>query len=91
MIKNLKEVLKKEVEYTLDKCFISYYSNLFNNYLQNLSPETRALIRSNKELDKLFDLFLDFTIDSSQHIDYLNAKEAENDIDINDNSSNMNL
>lgn len=85
----MKEVLKKEIKHTLDKCFISYYSNLFNTYLQNLSPETRNLIRNNKELDRLFDLFLDFTIDSSQHIDYLNAKEAEKNIDLSNHSSNI--
>jgi hypothetical protein len=83
----LKKNIEKEIKHTLDKCFVSHYSNLFNIYLQKLSPETRNLIRNNKELDRLFDLFLDFTIDSSQHIDYLNAKEAEKNIDLSDHSS----
>lgn len=61
----------------LDNCFIAKYNNYFSEYLQNLSPETRELIRKNKDLNSLFDLFLDFILDSSQYLDYRDAKEQE--------------
>lgn len=73
--------MKKDVQEVIEHCFLSRYSNLFNNYLQNLSPTTRELIRSNKELNELFDLFLDFTIDASQHLDYINAKRTEKELE----------
>jgi hypothetical protein len=72
--------LKKDIKDIVDSCFISKYSTLFNNYLQKLSPETRDIIRKNKELNDLFDLFLDYTIDASQHLDYLIAKESEKNL-----------
>jgi len=72
--------LKKDIEKTVDNCFISRYHDLFNNALQQLSPFTRDTIRKNKELDKIYDLFLDFIIDASQHLDYMYAKEKEKEI-----------
>jgi len=77
----LKKITKEDVQDVVDNCFISRYSNLFASYLRKLSPETRDIIRKNKELNNLFDLLLDYTIDASQHLDYKYAKEAikEND------------
>jgi len=77
----LKKITKEEVQDVVDNCFITKYSNLFHKYLLELSPSTREIIRSNKDLNKLFDLLLDYTIDASQHLDYKQAKEAEKNID----------
>jgi len=73
--------LNSDIKNILDNCFITKYSNLFHNYLLNLSPSTREQIRKNKELNELFDLLLDYTIDASQHLDYKEAKEKEKSID----------
>ena len=78
----MKKITKEEVLDVIDRCFITKYNNLFSSFLQKLSPNTRDLIRKNKELDELFDLFLDFILDSSQHLDYKQAKEAEKNIDL---------
>lgn len=51
--------------------FILQYNDKFTRFLQDLSPSTRELIRKNKDLDRLFDLVLDYTIDSSQKLDYM--------------------
>lgn len=77
----MKSELKKDVQDVVEQCFLSRYSNLFNNYLQKLSPSTREQIRNNKELNDLFDLFLDFTIDASQHLDYISAKRSEKEVE----------
>jgi len=66
----------------VSRCFISKYYVLFSDYLQRISPHTRDQIRKNKELDELFDLFLDFIIDSSQHLDEQYIKKEEKNIDI---------
>ena len=70
----------RRVKEIIDSCFITKYSELFSGYLNKLTPQTRDLIRKNKELNELFDLFLDFCIDSSQHLDYLLAKEKEKEM-----------
>lgn len=54
------------------------YSELFNKQLAGLSDSTKHIIRKNVELNSLYDLFLDFIIDSSQHLDYIEAKDALN-------------
>ena len=79
----MKKVTKEEVHDVVDSCFIAKYNGLFNKYIQDLSPETRETIRKHTDLDKLFDLFVDFIIDSSQHLDYKLAKAAEKDLDQN--------
>ena len=58
-----------------NRLFILQYSELFNKKLAGLSDSTKHIIRNNKELNDLYDLFLDFIIDSSQHLDYIEAKE----------------
>ena len=78
----MKKVTKEDVQDVIDNCFISKYSNLFHEYLLRVSPQTRDIIRKNKDLNELFDLLLDFTIDASQHLDYKQAKEAEKNIDL---------
>lgn len=80
MVTNLKKT-SKEVTEVIDNCLITKYNSLFSKYLQNLSPSTRDIIRKTKELDELFDLFLDFILDSSQQLDYKIAKENEENIE----------
>lgn len=77
----MKKITKQEVRDVIDSCFIAKYNKLFGDFLQRLSPITREQIRKNKELDELFDLFLDYILDSSQHLDYKQAKELESEVD----------
>ena len=44
---------------------------------------TKHIIRNNKQLNELYDLFLDYIIDSSQLLDRMDARERE-DSQIND-------
>lgn len=74
--------MKSDIKEIVDSCFIAKYNSLFSRFLQKLSPESRDIIRKNKELDELFDLFLDFILDSSQHLDYKSAKETEKNIEM---------
>ena len=60
----------KETESTVDRLFISQYNMLFNRYLEKVEPPTRELVRRNKELNELYDIILDFIIDSSKHLGY---------------------
>ena len=60
----------KEVAGTVDGLFISRYNALFNEYLTKVEPHTRELVRRNKELNELYDIILDFIIDSSHHLGY---------------------
>lgn len=60
----------KEVESTVDRLFISQYNALFNEYLTKVEPSTRELVRRNKNLNDLYDIILDFIIDSSHHLGY---------------------
>ena len=76
----MKKITKQDVENVVDDLFITKYSNLFSKFLQDLSPHTREIIRGNKELNEMFDLFLDFILDSSQHLDYKEAKEKESEL-----------
>jgi hypothetical protein len=58
---------------TTSKLFICHYSVLFNSYLSKLDDNAKHIIRNNAQLNELYDLFLDFIIDSNQHLDYHNA------------------
>lgn len=77
----MKKNIDQDVRGVIEGCLLSRYSNLFSKYLQGLSPSTREIIRHNKELNELYDLFLDFTIDASQHLDYIYAKKVEREIE----------
>lgn len=72
--------LAKELKNTSSRLFISRYSELFNKYLAGLDSSSKHIIKNNKQLNDLYDLFLDFIIDSSQHLDYTNAKEQEKNV-----------
>jgi hypothetical protein len=41
-----------------------------------LDDSTKTIIRKNSKLNDLYDLFLDYIIDSNQHLDLIDAKEA---------------
>ena len=60
-----------------DEFLINEYNVKFNKMLHSLSDPTKKIIRNSKELNDLYDLFLDFIIDSSQHLDYKEAKRQE--------------
>lgn len=59
------------------RLFLSQYNALFNEKINSINNDTRHIIRHNKQLNELYDLFLDFIIDSSQHLDYHDAKKQE--------------
>jgi hypothetical protein len=59
------------------RLFLSHYNALFNKKINSINNDTRHIIRHNKQLNELYDLFLDFIIDSSQHLDYHDAKKQE--------------
>lgn len=72
MTQNLKESLVS----CADRMFILDYNQRFNKFLQNLDQPARELIRKHKPLDDLFDLVLDYILDSSQHLDYHDTKQT---------------
>lgn len=61
--------------------FISQYCSKFNKFLTSIDSTSKHIIRNNKQLSDMYDLFLDFIIDGGQHLDYQQAKETEKDID----------
>ena len=66
----------EHIQKTIEDSLLVRYNALFHNYLQTISPQTREQIRKNKELDMMFDLFLDFILDSSQHLEENNKLTA---------------
>jgi hypothetical protein len=75
---------KEEIKKACDRLFLSRYNILFYKFLNTLDDSAKHLIKNNKKLNEMYDLFLDFIIDSSQHLDYIEAKERESEI-LNDN------
>jgi hypothetical protein len=73
--------LAKELKNMTSRLFITRYSELFNKQLASLNDSSKHIIRKNKQLNELYDLFLDFIIDSSQHLDYTTAKEQEENME----------
>ncbi|NBP04032.1 MAG: hypothetical protein EBU90_28855 [Proteobacteria bacterium] len=74
-------ISSNDLKSSVSKLFISEYIAKFNKQLCNLSDTSKHLIRNNKELNEMYDLFLDFIIDGGQHLDYQAAKESEKNID----------
>lgn len=64
-----------------DRYFILSYSNKFERYLNELDDLTKSLIRKNAKLNELYDLFLDYIIDSNKHLELIDAKNAVKEID----------
>ena len=63
-----------------DRYFILSYTNKFERCLNELDDSTKTVIRKNSKLNDLYDLFLDYIIDSNQHLDLVDAKTAAKDI-----------
>ena len=59
-----------------DRLFIAQQADKFERYLAMLDDDTRHIIRKNKQLNDLYDLFLDFILDSNQHLELSNAAEC---------------
>lgn len=62
------------------RLFLLQHIEKFNKHLTGLDNISKHIIRNNKQLNELYDLFLDFIIDGSQHLDYVEAKEKENEL-----------
>lgn len=60
--------------------FISKYSAMFEKKLNELDDTTKHIIKKNKQLNEVYDLFLDFIIDSSQHLELVEAKNIAKEI-----------
>ena len=63
-----------------NKLFIARFSALFNECLVKMEDSTKHIIRNNKQLNDMYDLFLDFIIDSNQHLEYNDIKNEERHI-----------
>jgi hypothetical protein len=62
-----------------DSLLMAKFNVEFNKFLHSLDDSTRQIIRKNKKLNEMYDLFLDFIIDTSQHLDYKETKLKEDD------------
>jgi hypothetical protein len=71
----------EEIYDATSNLFISQYIANFNRQLCLLSESSKHIIKNNKELGEMYDLFLDFIIDGSQHLDYQHAKNIGKNID----------
>ena len=49
---------------TIHKDFILKYSNAFNAAVEDVDRDAKDKIKSNYALNKIYDLFIDFVIDS---------------------------
>lgn len=70
-----------DVKNTSTRLFLLQHIEKFNKYLAGLDNNTKHIIRNNKQLNELYDLFLDFIIDSSQHLEYIEAKQQAKEVD----------
>jgi len=64
------ESIEKELKEVYDvsaSLFISDFHIRFNKHLHELDNTTKHIIRNNKQLNQMYDLFIDFIIDSSKH------------------------
>jgi hypothetical protein len=68
------------IEELTNRLFIARYSTLFNEHLARLDDSTKHLIRNSKQLNALYDLFLDFIIDSNQHLEYNDIKKQAKEV-----------
>ena len=62
-------MLSTEINEMKDRLFITQNADKFERYLATLDDNTRQLIRNNKQLNNFYDLFLDFILDSNQHLE----------------------
>jgi hypothetical protein len=59
-----------------DRLFIAQQADKFERYLATIDNDTRHIIRKNKQLNDFYDLFLDFILDSNQHLEKNDAEET---------------
>jgi hypothetical protein len=59
-----------------DRLFIAQQADKFERYLATIDSDTRHVIRKNKQLNDFYDLFLDFILDSNQHLEKNDAEEV---------------
>jgi len=60
---------KEAIQSVKYKLFIIQYYEQFNHFLNNIDDSTKHLIKKNKQLDTMYDLFLDFVLDSGQIVE----------------------
>lgn len=60
--------LKEEIKPLVDRLFIAQYHQQFNNFLSSLDNTSKHIIRNNKQLNQMYDLFLDYIIDSGEQL-----------------------
>jgi len=58
-----------------DRLFIAQQADKFERYLASIDANTRDIIRKNEHLNNFYDLFLDFILDSNQHLEKNDAQE----------------
>lgn len=63
IILNTLEFNGKEIKYD---AFITSYHIRFLNLIDGLTPEIKHIIKRSKELNDMYDCFLDFVIDSKR-------------------------
>jgi len=61
--------------------FLTEHNEKFQRFLAKLDNNSRHIIRNNKQLNELYDLFLDFIIDSSKVLDNMEYKALKKNID----------
>jgi hypothetical protein len=64
-----------------DRMFIAQYADKFERHLAALNDNTREIIRNNKQLNEFYDLFLDFILDSNQHLERKVAQERIQEVE----------
>jgi len=64
-----------------DRMFIAQYADKFERHLTTLNDYTRETIRNNKQLNEFYDLFLDFILDSNQHLERKAAQERIQEVE----------
>jgi hypothetical protein len=64
-----------------DRMFIAQYADKFERHLATLNDYTREIIRNNKQLNEFYDLFLDFILDSNQHLERKAAQERIQEVE----------
>jgi hypothetical protein len=68
-------ITKDEINIMNDRLFIAQQADKFERYLASIDDNTRDIIRKNEHLNNFYDLFLDFILDSNQHLEKNDSQE----------------
>jgi len=60
-----------------DRLFLTQYADKFERFLLTVDDNTRHIIRNNKQLNELYDLFLDYILDCNQYLEKDNIKKLD--------------